>query len=357
MKTLLQSVSSFDRLLFGGLGCGILVLCILGAWIFYILNAMPVPGSRATEVAIADTPADNPVPLPDVATATLLPQFTPAPTEALPTALASFLPPVFAENPPTGKIVYTCFVKQIDQVCLMNADGTGHKQLTDLPATAFYASLSPDGQTVYFASRQTGLFEIYSIDIQGKNLERLTRNIGSLYGPELAPNGERIIFAKQGEGVWIMKADGKNPHPITDGDDVDATWSPDGSKIAFASARNGGRQLFVMNADGSNIQQVTHLDDMGGRNTWSPDGKKLAFYRGPAGDHDIFIINVDGTGLMQLTDGGDNLGPSWSPDGNWIAFTSYRDGNNNIYIMHPDGTEVTRLTENPISEWQPRWGP
>jgi len=238
----------------------------------------------------------------------------------------------------------------------MNADGTNRIQLTNFQATAFYPSISPDGNTVYFSSRQDGGFEIYSISLNGGEATRLTNNIGSLYGPELSPNGERVIFANQGNGLWLMRPDGKNPHALTDRDDIDPTWSPDGAMIAFASSRAGDRQLFVMNADGTNIRQVTNLDAMGGRSSFSPDGLRLAFYRGPAGDHNIYVINTDGTGLVQLTDGGDNLGPSWSPDGNWIAFTSFRDGNNEIYSIHPDGTGLTRLTNSPISDWQPRWG-
>jgi Tol biopolymer transport system component len=353
MKTLVSSISPFDRLLFGGLGCGFIILCLLGVWIFYILNTLPVPGADVTQIAALNTPTGTSIPPLNVPTETPIPTLPPTLEASLPTPVP---PLVFTEDPPTGKIAYTCYVKQIDQICLMNADGTEQQRLTSFPATSFYPSVSPDGQMVYFVSKHSGGFDIYSIDIQGKDLQRLTQDIGSLYAPELSPNGERIVFAKYGEGLWMMRADGRNPHPITDGDDVDPTWSPDGSMIAFASSRNGGRQLFIMNPDGSNIRQVTDLNDMGGRSTWSPDGTKLAFYRGPAGDHDIYIINIDGTGLKRLTDGGDNLGPSWSPDGNWIAFTSFRDGNNDIYIMHPDGTEVTRLTDNPISEWQPRWG-
>jgi tol-pal system beta propeller repeat protein TolB len=256
----------------------------------------------------------------------------------------------------TGKIVFVCYVKQIDQICLMNADGSAREQLTDFTATAFYPSLSPDGGTVFFSSKRSGGFEIYSIGINGKGLQRLTREIGSLYAPELSPGGEWVLFTNNGNGLWLMKPDGGNPHPLTTRDDIDPTWSPDGALIAFASSRSGNRQLFVMNADGSNVRQVTDLNNMGGRSTWSPDGSQLAFYRGPAGDHDIFLINIDGTGLERLTNGGDNLGPSWSPDGNWIAFTSFRDGNNEIYIIRPDGTGLRRLTENNISDWQPRWG-
>jgi tol-pal system beta propeller repeat protein TolB len=269
--------------------------------------------------------------------------------------------PGFGDSPlPSGKIVFTCFIHQIDQICLMNADGTGRTQITKLQATTFYASLAPDGETIYFSSRESGNFEIYSIQVNGKKMNRLTKGPGSLFAPELSPNGQQIVFtndsAGKKQGIWIMNANGDDPHPITKHNDIDPTWSPDGTLIAFASSRSGTRQLFTMQADGSNIRQVTNLNEMGGRSTWSPDGTKLAFYAGPADGHNIYVINLDGTGLVQLTQGGDNLGPSWSPDGNWIAFTSFRDGNNEIYLMHPDGTQQTRLTDNLISDWQPRWG-
>ncbi len=111
-----------------------------------------------------------------------------------------------------------------------------------------------------------------------------------------------------------------------------------------------------MDSDGSEVDQITNLNNMGGRSSWSPDGTKIAFYRGPEGDHNIYIVDVNTKDVTRVTSGGDNLGPSWSPDGNWIAFTSFRDGNNEIYIIHPDGTGLTRLTNNPASDWQPRWG-
>lgn len=186
--------------------------------------------------------------------------------------------------------------------------------------------------------------------------ETANAGIGALYAPELSPDGQRIVFANHGNGLWVMDADGENPRAISFRDDIDPTWSPDGSMIAFASSRSGKRQLYVMNANGKNVRQVTDLNNMGGRSTWSPDGTKLAFYRGVPGDHDIYTINIDGTRLDRLTNGGDSLGPSWSPDGEWIAFTSFRDGNNEIYIVHPDGRGETRLTNSPVSDWQPRWG-
>jgi Tol biopolymer transport system component len=344
-------ISTLDKFLLGGLGCGVIILCGIVMWFVYIMRNLPVPTSNSTQITLVDSPTPNP-PILEFSTQTLTPL-----TESVPSTSIPFPVPSFGDSPPPiGKIVFTCYIKQIDQICIMNADGSNRKQLTDFDATAFYPSNSPDGLMVYFSSKSSGGFDIYSIGINGIGLQRLTRGLGSLYAPELSPSGELILFTNHGNGLWVMKPDGDNPRPLTDRDDIDPTWSPDGSMIAFASSRAGQRQLFVMNADGANIRQVTDLNNMGGRSSWSPDGTRLAFYRGLAGDHNIYIINIDGTGLVQLTNGGDNLGPSWSPDGNWIAFTSFRDGNNEIYIIHPDGTGLTRLTNNTISDWQPRWG-
>lgn len=361
----------FDKFLLGGLGCGFIALCFLISGLFYVWQNPPGPAPTRTP-SLSDglstvTPGPTATPLFQFATPSGLPTgfitLTPADPAASPFPSLNAPSPVpqqFDNEPPDGMIVFTCYINQIDQICLMNADGTDRRQLTDFDATSFYASLSPEGDTIYFSSRQGGSFDIYSMNLRGRGLRRITGGIGSSYAPERSPIDDRIIFANESDGlqrIWLMRSDGNNPHPITDGpSDIDPTWSPDGLKIAFASARSGQRQLYVMNRDGSGLRQVTNLPDMGGRSSWSPDGTRLAFYAGPAENHNIYVINADGTGLVQLTNGGDNLGPTWSPYGDWIAFTSFRDGNNEIYIIRPDGTGLVRLTTSPISDWQPRWG-
>lgn len=270
--------------------------------------------------------------------------------------------PTAWEFPPRGKIVYVCYDGSFDQLCLMNSDGSGQRQLTDVRATNFYPSLSPDGDQVVFSSNRDGNFEIFRLDLRSGELSQLTDGLGSLYAPEISPNGNRIIFTNESGGaqnIWIMRSDGGNARPLTDsGLDIDPTWSPSGEQIAFSSARNGPRQLFVMNSNGENERPLLLGEELkiGGRISWSPDGAWLAFYAGQAPERDIYLVSSDGGPVFQLTNGGDNLGPSFSPGSDWLAFTSYRDGNNEIYVMRLDGSNQARLTRSRLSDWQPRWG-
>jgi len=268
------------------------------------------------------------------------------------------------DRPAYGKIVYACFMTPpFDEICLMNADGTGGIRLTDNEAEDFYPSLAPDGSAIVFSSRMEGRFEIYNMNLDGSEQRRLTREIGSgLYAPAVSPDGSSIVFTNNMDGfqsIWFMGRYGNDPRPLTDpiADDVDPIWSPDGRSISFASTRAGSRQIYLMDADGGNLRRLTQLPDMGGRTSWSPDGRLLAFYAGPTGDRNIYVIDI-GQGLVwQLTYGGDGAGPCFSPDGQWIAFAAYYDGDLEVFIMRPDGSELTQLTFNSFSDWQPRWGP
>ena len=334
---------------------------------------VPAPDTAATVNAISTSVQQTLAARGTAAPASPFP-FTPT---AFPTAippLATLVPTIgvtptpWLAQPPTGHIVFVCFIDGFDNLCLMNADGTNQQRLTTTQATDFYPSLSGDGQTIVFSSRRDNNFEIYALNIadalqgvDGTQPRRLTQNLGSNFGPALSPDGTRIVFASvqpEGQHIWLMNSDGTNPIQLTNrGGDVDPEWSPDGTQIAFASNRSGTTELYLMNADGSNVRQVTFELNIGGRSDWSADGQQLTFYAGPAGARNIFIINADGSNLRQLTDSGDNRGPTFSPDGGWIAFTGFRDGDNEIYLIRPDGSQLTQLTFNTRPDWQPRWGP
>jgi TolB protein len=292
---------------------------------------------------------------------------TPAPapvTQVTPTP-----PPGYG---PHGKIVYACQLFKTsanDQICLMNADGSNQRRLTtDDRSKHFYPSLAPDGLSIVFSSNLSGQgqYDIYEMDLAG-NTTRLTRDLGILVAPEISPDGRQIAFTR-GDGVertaiWLMDRDGGNPrevYPIG----WDPTFSPDGSKILFATSVAGyGIQLATVNLDGSDFQRLTDLRDLRGRNDWSNDGRWLITYSGKPWLRELFMMNPDGSSAFQVSPmGGNSQGPSFSPDGGWIAFTSYFDRYNDvhgceIYILRIDGSNLTRLTDNDYCDWQPRWGP
>jgi TolB protein len=175
-----------------------------------------------------------------------------------------------------------------------------------------------------------------------------------------------IVEHQQAE-IWVMNGDGSDPRQLTHNTtwDLGAVWSPDGKTVAFFGVQYdpitdkplGPPHVYLINADGSDQRLLT--DHPGRWPSFSPDGKEIAFDNGGPSSGDIFVINTDGTDLQQLTfdSAARNIRPAWSADGQKIAFTSRRDGNDEIYVMNPDGSDQTRLTDNPASDSAPAWSP
>ncbi len=132
-------------------------------------------------------------------------------------------------------------------------------------------------------------------------------------------------------------------------------------KIAFVTYRDGNAQVYSMDADGTNKTRLTHNSSNDQNPAWSPDGTKVAFQstRDGAGAR-IYVMNADGSGQTRLTTGpGIELSPTWSPNGKKIAFSSNRDDPNfwQIYTMNADGSDVTRVTSDPAQHFEPAWSP
>ncbi len=141
------------------------------------------------------------------------------------------------------------------QIWVMDADGSNPVQLTSTGSNG-YASWSPDGNRIVFASNRDGNFEIYVMDSDGGNQARLTNAAGSDFDPAFSPDGMRIVHDTNRNGaydIYVMDDDGANPVQLTtdSGDDFYPAWSPDGQFIAFSSNRDGSVTVWVMGADGS----------------------------------------------------------------------------------------------------------
>jgi Tol biopolymer transport system component len=202
------------------------------------------------------------------------------------------------------------------------------------------------------------------------------------------------------QNIWVMNADGSAQTALTNLTNVNVrsfnpNWSPDASEVAFSSSRaldgsdavntNATINIWVMKADGTGVKPLTKLTAAGadcGFASWSPDGTKLVFESARALNGsdaananltvNIWVVNADGTGAIPLTNitgaGASSHNAVWSPDGSKLAFDSLRaiDGADlandasNIWIMLPDGSGATPLTKNTTKgadSVQPKWHP
>ena len=209
-----------------------------------------------------------------------------------------------------------------------------------------------------------------------KGIARLVSSLGVLalllaFAPMTMPvahaaypgtNG-KIAFTKSvsgNEDIYVMNADGSNVTRLTTNAAVDQAprWSPDGSKIVFASTRDGNYEIYAMNADGSSQTRVTNNSALDANPSWSPDGSKILFYSQRDGNDEIYIMNADGTKQTNLTNNpaGDVVA-SFSPDGTKIVFQSLRSGTGHIYVMNADGSNVTPLTSGSYHDGSANWSP
>ncbi len=158
-----------------------------------------------------------------------------------------------------------------------------------------------------------------------------------------------------------MSADGTGVTRLTNDPaiDQDPVWSPDGSRIAFSSTRNGNYDIYVMNADGTGVTQLTTTTTDRGSTRPAWCGTRIAFEsdRYITGFPDVFVMNDDGTDVTRLTitNATFDQQPAWSPTCDRIAFTQDPGGNVEIYVMNADGTGATRLTNSPGYDQDPVW--
>ncbi|MYC75504.1 hypothetical protein F4X10_07040 [Candidatus Poribacteria bacterium] len=266
---------------------------------------------------------------------------------------------VLAQAPQTPKIAFSLIDnKQNSEIYLMNPDGSEQVNLTNHRADDISPVWSPTGEQILFASDRDGVRDLYLMDADGKNVKRVFGKSEDRRHPTWAPDGEQIAYTRreQGKGfIYIASIDGKKEERAAIGSLP--AWSPDGTEIAFITGTVKRRQISLLNV--STYKQKVFFPKPAKPSwltspEWSPSGDKLAFswlHKVPLGKfvdtQTIYIINRDGTGLQQVIDEtGRESSPVWSPRGDELLYARYINGKQmQIFKVGLDGGEPVQLTD------------
>jgi Tol biopolymer transport system component len=277
-----------------------------------------------------------------------------------PTNILGDARPVF--SPDGQKLAFTRSDGGMENIYVVPPSGGEPRQVTFDNSRIQSLRWMPDGSHLIYASNRSGSFQLWKILEAGGAPEQVT-SVGS--GPTdvaISRDGSLLAFAQTifDTNVWRFESAGGPPPAPTDRNerwtqliassrtDDSPQYSPDGTRITFASQRSGNEEIWVCASDGSEAQQVTQMRGPStGSPRWSPDGRELAFDSRLYGQADIFVIGAEGGQPRRLTnDPALDVAPNWSRDGRWIYFSSMRSGAREIWKMPSHGGEAIQVTRH-----------
>ncbi|HEY0378486.1 MAG TPA: hypothetical protein VGC87_16345 [Pyrinomonadaceae bacterium] len=282
------------------------------------------------------------------------------PDQAIGATLTTTLPPdveVNTASTPAGSCTITPLTGGSTTVtCSLGDMNTYEAQTATINATVNAA----DGTNLQLSLTASSTLPDPVADNNTANVIVLVR--ASTSGP-----GGQLAFVSYRDGdaeIYLTDADGSGVVNLTNNPayDWEPAWSPDGTKIVFNSDRSGAEEVWLMDADGGNPTRLTTSGSNGVNFAWSPDGTQIAWqnWDSSTGNYDICVINADGTGFSNLNnDAEDQDKPQWSPDGTQILYEDYGDSYvSEVFVMNADGSGKTNLTNTAdASDFAPVWSP
>jgi len=247
---------------------------------------------------------------------------------------------------------------------IVDSDGAETRSITT-GRGALSPAWSPTGESVVYTVLGNNGTQVEELDVRRGGTRRISQiRAGLNITPIYQPDGSGILYAQgTGNGTDLIFAglEGE-PRRITAGrgtDNTSPSYSPDGHQIAFISGKSGQPQVYIMDADGSNVQLLTPYT-VGTRSyraspDWSPDGRAIA-YEQQNGNFQVFMIDVRDRNPKQLTSEGENEDPSWAPDGRHIVFSSTRSGDKQLWILDTESGRTRQLTHSRgarLAAWSP----
>ena len=231
---------------------------------------------------------------------------------------------------PDGRIIYTTRTRGSSNIWIVNADGTGQKQLTLDAHQNVRPAASPDGRYIVFASNRTGRYCVWRTDLDGSNPKQLSTG-SYVLRPEITPDSQWVVYADLVSGkqsLWKVSIDGGNPVQLTDYTSSDAAVSPDGKQIALRfvdeQATPKRQRYTIIPIDGGTPTKVFDLPQplaVAQLIRWSSDGSALTYIDTRKGVSNIWAYPLDGGPPKQLTTfkSGHIFTYAWSRDGKQLT--------------------------------------
>ncbi len=291
--------------------------------------------------------------------------------------LAAVAPAAGSASATNGKIVFTSDRDGNQQLYLMNEDGSEQQRLTHNGGIDCFPAFSPDGRRIAFvgAGRSTS-YAIKVMNADGTETAEVTPldfrpspfPWHDLWALSWSPDGKQIAFQEAGD-IFTVKVDGTDRRNLTNHPalDLEPAWSPDGARILFVSARVYWLTLHTMKADGTEVRELPSAGEFWDTTpAFSPTGGKIVFMvRSEMTLPAIYTANSDGSERALFDYCGTGTcsthrnRPRWSPDGQKIVYHvwEYFTGDAQIHVKSLAGTSATQLTQAPGRNFQPCWQP
>ena len=250
------------------------------------------------------------------------------------------------------------------RLAIMDYDGANVQFLTDSSSLVLAPRFSPTGDRVLYTSYETGVPEIYLLDVASVGRRKLNTSGGQTFSPRFSPDGRLVVYSLAQGGntdIYLMAVDGGTETRLTANPSIETapSFSPDGSQIVFESDRSGTQQLYIIPVTGGEAKRISFGQGRYGTPVWSPRGDLIAFTKQNKGRFHIGVMRVDGTEERLLTASFLDEGPSWSPNGRVIMFTRESQGASGapaLYSVDISGRNLRRVpTDGAASD--PAWSP
>lgn len=264
-----------------------------------------------------------------------------------------------------SRIAYVSGGRGGKEIYLVDSDGENVQRVTSDGSIALSPAWSRDGRSIAFTSYRGGSPALWERNLGTGRDRLLSDRAGINITPAYSPDGGVAFAATVGGNTEVVSLDAAGVNPLTRGrgfDSLSPTFSPDGARIAFTSNRLGEPQIYVMSRGGEPRLVSEYTYGRSGYSTspsWSPRGPWIAYHTRAGGSHQIAVVGADGNGRRLLTNQGTNEDPSWAPDGRHLVFASPNRDGGGLFVLDTVSGRIRPLVKGRglgLPDWSPLLG-